>query len=238
LSDCLNGILAGLVAITGPCPVVTAYGAVFIGASGGIVFKLFSWLMLKLRIDDPLDAFAVHGGCGMWGLLMGGFFATEEFVKQTYGDQHPDWGVFYGGNGTQLGAQIIGILVTPLRPMFWGVVIFGAFRLIDMKRFDNPLFMFMDYSTFETLNFGRKTEVESASYFKDPLVTEMNELPMKRNSTQSEKSEGNTPKEVPSVSKRKPKRKDSSDSGTASASSDDDDRPTSSIHIHDRDSPL
>ena len=36
-------------------------------------------MMKKLRIDDPLDAFAVHGACGVWGVLASGLFTAKEY---------------------------------------------------------------------------------------------------------------------------------------------------------------
>merc|ERR1712107_584294 len=56
-----NGILAGLVSITAPCGNVDCGWAVFIGVFGGLVFQSASSLLKTLKIDDPLDAFAVHG---------------------------------------------------------------------------------------------------------------------------------------------------------------------------------
>jgi len=170
-----------------------------------------------------LDAFAVHGAAGIWGLLMAGFFATEEYTKQTYGVQHKDWGVFYGGNGTQLGAQLIAILVVPLWPTFWAVVVFGFFRLVDSKRYDNPLFIFMDYSTFETLTFGEKATVEPALDFKDPLAREMTELPRKSNlNSEDEDPEKGLAKGSLAATPITKRKSFDSDSGTATASSDED----------------
>ena len=58
-----NGILAGLVAITGPCSVVKPWAAILIGISGGFFYWCSSNCLEKfLKIDDPLDAFSVHGG--------------------------------------------------------------------------------------------------------------------------------------------------------------------------------
>lgn len=54
--------------------------------------------MIKLKIDDPLDASPVHGFCGAWGVLAVGLFDKTD-------------GVFYGGNGKLLGWQILGIFV-------------------------------------------------------------------------------------------------------------------------------
>merc|ERR1711874_417352 len=55
-----NGILAGLVSITAPCDGVYAWSAAVIGFIGGFVFIGASALLKRLRIDDPIDAFAVH----------------------------------------------------------------------------------------------------------------------------------------------------------------------------------
>jgi Amt family ammonium transporter len=143
LVDALNGVLAGLVSITGPCAVVTPYGAIIIGIIGAILYKLTSMALLKLRIDDPVDAFAVHGACGMWGVLASGFFATQYYTAEVYGRDpaHDDWGVFYGGKGRQLGVQILDIVCTAAWASLIGVLVFGTFILIDRKR-DRPLFIF------------------------------------------------------------------------------------------------
>ena len=92
-----NGILAGLVSITAGCDGVTDYGSFFIGVIGGLIYKASSDLLQKLKIDDPIDAFSVHGMCGIWGVLAVGFFNTTD-------------GVFYGGNGKLLGWQTAGVL--------------------------------------------------------------------------------------------------------------------------------
>merc|ERR1712190_90775 len=69
-----NGILAGLVSITAGCGNVDCGWAVFIGVFGGLVFQAASSLLKTLRIDDPIDAFAVHGACGAWGVLAAALF--------------------------------------------------------------------------------------------------------------------------------------------------------------------
>lgn len=76
LSMALNGALAGLVGITANCDQVELISAAIIGAvSGGLVVG--GILMLdKLRIDDPVGAFPVHGICGVWGGIATGIFGT------------------------------------------------------------------------------------------------------------------------------------------------------------------
>jgi hypothetical protein len=54
LAALCNGLLAGLVSITAPCNVVSAWEAFFIGLIGALIYKGYSVLLLKLKIDDPL----------------------------------------------------------------------------------------------------------------------------------------------------------------------------------------
>ena len=71
----VNGILAGLVAITSPCAFVNSTGAVAIGLIAGVIVCLPSFLLERLRIDDPVGAVPVHFFNGIWGLLSVGIFA-------------------------------------------------------------------------------------------------------------------------------------------------------------------
>ncbi|MEZ6033720.1 MAG: ammonium transporter [Planctomycetaceae bacterium] len=77
LTMAMNGALAGLVGITANCDQVTQQSALIIGAvSGALVF--FGVVLLdKLRIDDPVGAFPVHGMCGVWGGIATGIFGTS-----------------------------------------------------------------------------------------------------------------------------------------------------------------
>jgi len=69
LTMCLNGALAGLVAITAEPSTPSALEATLIGAAGGVIV-VFSILALdKMKIDDPVGAISVHGVVGLWGLL-------------------------------------------------------------------------------------------------------------------------------------------------------------------------
>lgn len=98
VSMCLNGALAGLVAITAGCDVVDPFGAFFIGlAAGALVVASVEFFDKIAKIDDPVGAISVHGACGMFGTLAVGLFAT-------------DGGVFYGGGAHLLGIQAVGVL--------------------------------------------------------------------------------------------------------------------------------
>ncbi|CAE7672393.1 unnamed protein product, partial [Symbiodinium sp. CCMP2456] len=69
-----NGILAGAVSVTAGCGNVQASSALAMASIGGLVYCGFSGLLRKMRIDDPVDAFAVHGACGVWGSLAAALF--------------------------------------------------------------------------------------------------------------------------------------------------------------------
>ena len=75
-----NGIIGGLVAISAGAPVFEAWVAPIAGgAAAGTIF-FFTTLLRLLRIDDVTDAFAVHGGCGMLGVLLVGFLAKKDYM--------------------------------------------------------------------------------------------------------------------------------------------------------------
>lgn len=69
-----NGILVGHVSITAGCSNVEVGSACFIGFVGGLIYLGASALLQKLHIDDPIDAFAVHGAGGAWGLMAASLF--------------------------------------------------------------------------------------------------------------------------------------------------------------------
>ena len=70
----LNGALAGLVGITANCDRVPLWAAIVIGLVAGLLVVIGIMSLDKLRIDDPVGAWPVHGLCGIWGGLATGFF--------------------------------------------------------------------------------------------------------------------------------------------------------------------
>lgn len=64
LSRIINGCLAGMVSVCAGCDLYYPWIASMIGAISGILYVAISLLMVKLKIDDPLDAVAVHAGSG------------------------------------------------------------------------------------------------------------------------------------------------------------------------------
>jgi Amt family ammonium transporter len=94
----INGVLAGLVAITAGCNVVSSNAAIVIGLVAGILVDLAVVFIDKRQIDDPVGAIAVHGVNGFFGTVAVGLFALEG-------------GLFYGGGFHMLGIQLLGVSV-------------------------------------------------------------------------------------------------------------------------------
>ena len=76
----VNGMLAGLVAITAPCAFVAPWAAAVIGSIAGVlVIFAFNFIEKKLKVDDPVGAVAVHGVNGLFGVLCVGIFANGAY---------------------------------------------------------------------------------------------------------------------------------------------------------------
>lgn len=127
LSMVINGILAGLVAVTAPCAWVGNFSAAIIGLIGGILVVLAVGFFDNIQIDDPVGAISVHLVNGIWGTLAVGLFANPEGVGYVAGEGGPLAGLFFGGGFTQVGAQLLGILsvggmTVLLSSIFWLVL--------------------------------------------------------------------------------------------------------------------
>ena len=73
---CCNGMLAGLVAVTAPCAYIAPISAAIIGLVAGLLSTWAAeYVERKMKIDDCVGAFAIHGVCGMWGVIALGLFA-------------------------------------------------------------------------------------------------------------------------------------------------------------------
>lgn len=121
LSMIINGILAGLVAITAPCAFVTAGSAAIIGLIGGVLVVFAVGFFDRLKIDDPVGAVSVHLVNGVWGTLALGLFATDSVYEGG------PVGLFSGGGLNQFIIQLVGTLAVGgftvlLSTIFWVVL--------------------------------------------------------------------------------------------------------------------
>lgn len=118
-----TGAVAGLVAITPAAGSVDAFGAVFIGLISAIIcFIMVAYVKPKLKYDDSLDAFGVHGVGGFVGAILTGVFATQ-VITGADGQQ----GAWYG-DWHQLGTQFI---ANGAAIVYSGILTFVLFIIID-----------------------------------------------------------------------------------------------------------
>ena len=127
-----NGVLAGLVAITGPCGAVTPLISVLIGAIGGVIVVFAVGFFDKIKIDDPVGAVSVHGVVGAWGVISIGLFAKydDAFLGRE------DAGLFYGGGFEQLAVQLIMIVIIAAWVGIMAFIVFSALKATIGLRVD------------------------------------------------------------------------------------------------------
>lgn len=152
----VNGILAGLVAITSPCAFVDSWAAVVIGLIAGVWVCVAATLVEKAKIDDPVGAVPVHFFNGLWGVLAVGIFANGNPDTAGWnGVAGPVTGLLYGG-GTQIVAQLaealsVIVVVGGLSFLFFKVL--AAFKLLrsdpkhELEGLDMPEMGVLGYPT-------------------------------------------------------------------------------------------
>ena len=118
-----SGAVAGLVAITPAAGFVNAGASLVIGLVAGVLGYVFvAKLKHRIGYDDSLDAFGVHGICGIWGALATGLFANPA-VNQA------GTGLFYG-NPKQLWIQLLSIIGTALFSAVGTIIVIAITRLL------------------------------------------------------------------------------------------------------------
>jgi len=122
----MNGALGGLVGITAAPDTTPLWAAIIVGIIAGWVYLGASALLIKLKIDDAVDAVPVHFFCGMWGVLAAAIFDE-------------DLGLFMGGGGNQLLQNIYLILFVIawvgglMTPFFIVLNMLGMFRVDSLE---------------------------------------------------------------------------------------------------------
>jgi Amt family ammonium transporter len=123
----VNGMLAGLVAITAPCAFTSPAYSALIGGIAGVLVIYAAEFIEKRGVDDPVGAIAVHGVCGTFGVLAVGLFANGSYGAGWNGsDVTGVEGVVKGEFG-QLGAQALGVLI------LWTVIFGIAFAFFKIQ---------------------------------------------------------------------------------------------------------
>jgi Amt family ammonium transporter len=109
-----NGPLAGLVAVCAGSDVMHPIGALATGLiAGGLFVWLFTFVQNRLKIDDVLGVWSLHGVCGVWGALAAGIFGLKALG---------------GVGGVSFTAQLIGTLLAIVIALISGGVIYGLLK--------------------------------------------------------------------------------------------------------------
>jgi len=118
-----SGVVAGLVAITPAAGFVNLPASLVIGLVAGVLgFYSVAVLKQKLGYDDSLDAFGVHGMCGIWGALATGLFASPAITEGASG-------LFYG-NPKQLWIQVVSIVATAVFTAVGSIVVIYVTKVV------------------------------------------------------------------------------------------------------------
>lgn len=128
VSMCINACLAGLVGVTAGCDSFDAIGSTVVGiVSGFLVVIVVEFLDLKLHIDDPVGAVGVHMANGIWGTIAVGLLSNPNAPAKLNG-------LFYTGNFTQLGIQLIGfVAVASYTVVFMTLTFFLIKKTIGLR---------------------------------------------------------------------------------------------------------
>ena len=129
-----NGILAGLVAVCSGVAVSEPWACFVIGIIGGFFEFGFAIAVQKMKIDDPLDAAAVHMGGGMIGMICGGLFGTRINTDAAYSTEQPCGAFMPGCGGKQLGVNVLTMIMVAIWSMGMGSIVFGSMRLAGILR--------------------------------------------------------------------------------------------------------
>ena len=125
LTMALNGALAGLVGITANCDRVTQPAALLIGAVSGVLVVAGIVALDKLKIDDPVGAFPVHGICGVWGGLATGLLGAIPT---------DDAGEFIFGRGQYIWVQTYSTVIITAWAFITAFILFAALKAAGVLR--------------------------------------------------------------------------------------------------------
>lgn len=136
----LSGLVAGLVSITPTCAYVSVLHSMIIGAIGAIVcFVGLSFIKYKLKFDDTLDAFSLHGIGGIWGGLAVGLFANAKVNMAATGEGTLGEGLFISGSWHLLLEQIFSIVICIFLSAIVSFVIFKVISFFTDLRVNESI---------------------------------------------------------------------------------------------------
>lgn len=124
----LNGSLAGLVSVTAGCAYIMPWAAALIGLVAGVLVLVVVDIIEWFEIDDPVGAFAVHGACGMLGVIAVGLFGHPALTINKKA------GLFLGGGFDLLGVQLGGEAAIVIFVVVFSFLMFGSLKAAGLLR--------------------------------------------------------------------------------------------------------
>ena len=124
----LNGSLAGLVGVSAGCAYVMPWASALIGAVAGVLVLVVVDIIEWFEIDDPVGAFAVHGACGMLGIIAVGLFGHPALTTNKKA------GLFLGGGFDLLGVQLGGEVAIIIFVVIFSFLMFGSIKALGLLR--------------------------------------------------------------------------------------------------------
>jgi len=131
INPALNGTLAGLVGITSNAATVETEAAFLIGITSAFAYTAGVKFLEKFKIDDVVEAVPVHLFGGIWSMISAGLFTSATLHKEVFGGKrtYKCAGLFYGGSGSQLGANMLFMVIQTV----WIVATIGVFFYVLNK---------------------------------------------------------------------------------------------------------
>lgn len=122
VGDIINGVIAGLVAVTASCHILSPSAACVVGATAALVCKAATLLLERFEIDDVIGAFPAHACCGAWGTLLLAVLADPE----RFGTGLNNW--------EQFKVQLLGVVVCASWSCATAALALGVMRLFTPLR--------------------------------------------------------------------------------------------------------
>ena len=125
-----NGVLCGLVSVTSSCDELEPWAGVVVAAIGVTCYSIGCWIMEKIEVDDPCEAFPLHTGGGLWGTLAVGLFSNVN-------------GLFYNPDIKDgfrtLGVQLLGAVCIITWVSTCSILLFGSLKLAGIFRIEKEI---------------------------------------------------------------------------------------------------
>ena len=134
VSFILNGSLAGLVGITAGCAFVTPLASIVIGALSGILVVVSVSLVERMKVDDAVGAFSVHGACGAFGTIMIGIVGSQGLLEGAGAKFTTS--LLDGGSLDLLVAQVVGVVVVAVWVGVTSYIMFAVLNRLNILHVD------------------------------------------------------------------------------------------------------